>query len=851
MPFSLWFSRVVGCVTLALALAEHGFAADTPSPPDLLDWPHWRGPEMNGISREKGLVASWSPEGENLLWKSEEIGTRSTPVVMNGKLYTLCRNHPESTKEGEKIVCVDAATGQKLWENAFNVFLTDVPAERVGWSCVVGDPETGNLFALGVCGYFQAIDGKTGKTLWSHAMSEEFGMIHTYGGRTNMPLVFEDQVMISGVMTGWGEYAVPAHRFVAFDKLNGQAVWISSTRLRPKDTTYSSPVLATFNGQRAIVFGAGDGSVYAMQPRTGKILWTYDASLKGINTTPLVVGNTVYCGFGEESYTNPTIMGGVFALDGTGKGNITNTDKVLWSLPAIPVSRAAPLLVKDRLYVVDESATLFVIDSATGKQIAKQKLGLEMFGSPLYADGKIFVGVADGRWYSLEPTEKGVKIVHRLRLEGQAIRGSPIVSHGRLYVPTNAAIYCIGQKDQVASADPRPTAEPETAAIADQTPAQLQIVPVESLLRPGQKQTFGVRLYNAQGRYLDAATRAARAKFEVTGPGQIDEAGSFTTPAGELAHSAGSVTAKVGELKGTARVRTIPRLRWNFDFSNGEVPVTWIGLAYRHIVIDEDFHNALKAKDPRAARLYVYLLTAFVNGGQPTATFQDAPPRLAWTDFLRYFSLDGDGKPLSVDAAKKEFDAGLETLRGEQFLEKWEWSQDASGTPTLTVARGPRKILGNAVLCKISTIPLGTRSQGWMGQPDLHDYTIQLDVKGATRNEKMPSMGAVNQRYTLDLIGPSQELQIRSWTSLLDLRFARTIPFAWKPDVWYSMKFQSENKGGQALLRGKVWPRGEPEPATWTIEAADATPNVVGSPGLFGNASDAEVFIDNIQVTGK
>ena len=63
------------------------------------------------------------------------------------------------------------------------------------------------------------------------------------------------------------------------------------------------------------------------------------------------------------------------------------------------------------------------------------------------------------------------------------------------------------------------------------------------------------------------------------------------------------------------------------------------------------------------------------------------------------------------------------------------------------------------------------------------------------------------------------------------MRFAKTIPFAWKPDVWYTMKFQSENKDGKAILRGKVWPRGEAEPAEWTIEAADETPNVIGSPG--------------------
>ena len=86
---------------------------------------------------------------------------------MNGKLYVLCRSEPGTTREGEKVVCADAATGKILWENMFNVYLSDVPDTRVGWSNVVGDPETGHIYALGVCDYFQCIDGETGKTLWS------------------------------------------------------------------------------------------------------------------------------------------------------------------------------------------------------------------------------------------------------------------------------------------------------------------------------------------------------------------------------------------------------------------------------------------------------------------------------------------------------------------------------------------------------------------------------------------------------------------------------------------------------------------------------------------------------------
>ena len=159
----------------------------------------------------------------------------------------------------------------------------------------------------------------------------------------------------------------------------------------------------------------------------------------------------------------------------------------------------------------------------------------------------------------------------------------------------------------------------------------------------------------------------------------------------------------------------------------------------------------------------------------------------------------------------------------------------------------PAMVKNESALVKVSTIPKGTRSQSWMGWTDLHDYTVQ-PLSWPEQDGSLPDMGLINQRYTLDLQG-AQRLQIRSWTPRLELRFAKTVKMEWTPDVWYRMKLQSENAGGKVILRGKVWPRDSAEPAEWQIEAADGTPNTHGSPGLFGNATDAQFYIDNVMVT--
>ena len=106
-------------------------------------------------------------------------------------------------------------------------------------------------------------------------------------------------------------------------------------------------------------------------------------------------------------------------------------------------------------------------------------------------------------------------------------------------------------------------------------------------------------------------------------------------------------------------------------------------------------------------------------------------------------------------------------------------------------------------------------------------------------------MGLIANRYTLDLMGNHQRLQVRSWTS--DLRMARTIDFQWHPDVWYTMKLKVDVAGEKAIVRGKVWRTSDPEPEAWTITAEDPLPNREGSPGLYGY-SPVEIYYDNIKV---
>ncbi len=825
-------------------------SAETPIPEDPLDWVFWRGPRYDGISYETGLIDDFDPEGgpdRNVLWKRSDLGGRSTPIVMDGRLYVLLRAEPGTSREGERVVCVNAETGETIWENRFNVYLSDVPDTRVGWSACVGDPETGTIFAQGVCGYFQCIDARTGQTRWSVPLHERFGLLSTYGGRTNFPVICDDLVIVSAVIIGWGDMAKPAHRMIAFDKRTGDVVWFNGTRELPEDTTYSSPTLTVLNQQMSLVFGSGDGSVWSFQPRTGRPIWEYMLSRRGVNAPPLVVGPRVYAGHSEENLVGTT-MGALVAID-TAKApaelgaEITETAEA-WRIDGLTAGRSQPAPVGDQLWVFDDGAKLRVFNAESGEQVGDRvALGRMMHSSPLQADGKIYAFESNGRWAIYRPSEQGeVEVVSKGRMpQGEECQGSPSCSHGRIYLQTTGALYCL-QDPQKTPGVITPEAPPAEPSVSDDSqPAHVQLVPAEVLLQPGQSQQFTVRLFNARGQLLKTAEQA---EYSLDGPGQISKTGQFTA-ASNSPHAATIVSARVGDLEGQARVRAVAALPWSFSFDDNQVPIPWVGARYRHIILDDDLLQELQQANPTAAQLYIYFQSAFTNTQRPVQTYDNSTPQQRWTDLQRFLRTS----VTSLDQAKQQMEPALEILVKQGVLARREWAEVPNVGIRLIVAQGERSLQGNGVMTKIATLPKGTRSRCWFGPSDLHDYTIQADVRGAIKDGQMPDIGLLAQGYTLDLQGEHQRLQIRSWDP--QLRMAQTIDFDWQPDRWYTMKFRAAVEGGKAMLRAKVWPREQPEPQEWILEASDEVPNLSGSPGLFGNASNAEIFLDNIRVTAN
>jgi outer membrane protein assembly factor BamB len=162
---------------------------------------------------------------------------------------------------------------------------------------------------------------------------------------------------------------------------------------------------------------------------------------------------------------------------------------------------------------------------------------------------------------------------------------------------------------------------------------------------------------------------------------------------------------------------------------------------------------------------------------------------------------------------------------------------------------------GSKVLVKLANNPFAfaKRTRPFFGPSDLSNYTIEAEVRSKDIRRVMSDVGIVAQRYEMVLFGNHQRLELQPWQPEIQRTVKKEFP--WTKDTWYVMKLEVQAlEGSNVRARGKVWPKGQPEPAEWTIERVDPIGSLKGSPGLYADVPNAdpkggsEVYYDNIKI---
>src|SRR5437773_1458474 len=488
-PFAGPFSLLVGCQFAILSATHAG---------PVHGWLTWPGPDQNAASIEKNLPDK--VDAGHPLWTANLPG-QSTPVIANGRLYIMgyVGDGPELQ---EAITCFDAETGQQLWQHGYGDFLSDIIYHRYATSSPTIDPETGNVYMQGTQGILAAFTAD-GTKLWDLSMMEVYGRLTFPNGRTASPLIDRDLVITRGITANWGAHGPGGDRFYAFDKKTGELVWASAPGDRPTDNSFSLPVMAWLDGRRVFYASTGDGSIVCVNARTGDPLWRIPLFKAGINSSVLVHNNDKIIAI----YGTPYEPGQMVAMKiphatpthaGAGPVVVPRSEVELWS-NELRTSTSSPILVGDTVYLTSEVGNLAAIDANNGKILWKLKLGIEQRNAcPVYADDKLYVPILNepgqkeeggeeaaggrGAFYIVKPGVSGGEILSHVVLEGRCF-GVPTVYNGKIYVQTSRKLYCFGKQgnnsglSQEMPQEKRPAAGPA---------AQLQIIPCEVLLQPGQ-----------------------------------------------------------------------------------------------------------------------------------------------------------------------------------------------------------------------------------------------------------------------------------------------------------------------------------------------------------------------------
>ncbi len=808
-------------LSFALAASLHAAPKDKTTKPvapikattGALGWLDWRGPLQTGVSLEKGLPAK--VDAKTALWTADFPG-QSAPVIANGKLYIM-GYLGEGPNLQEGVACFDAETGKPLWKHLSNDFLSDIIYLRYATSSPTIDAETGYVYTQGSQGLLSCFTAD-GKLVWQHSLMEEFGRLTFPNNRTASPLIDRELVITRGITSSWGAHGAAGDRFYAFDKKTGELVWSSAPGDRPQDNTFCHPWLGFNEGRRVLYSSGGDSTLLALNARTGEPLWrtpVAKAGAKGgINASVVQYQDTIIVTHESENLdTSDVGRMAAFTIPAKVQPPTPQTPQIFptkelekWRNP-VGALASSPVLVGDRIYQVSGTGDLCAIDAGSGQVLWKKKLGIEQRqSSPFYANGLLYIAMYiaagndeaktgdDGEFFVVRPGEKDAEILSRTVLIGKCY-GSPIGYNGKLYVQTEKKLYCFGKKGASKGLAPAPKPEKWPAP----GPAkQLQIIPYEVLLQPGQTQRFRINYLDAAGFTVDGPADRANATWETFIPPtalvKVTMKASFSD--GDVltaeSPSAGQWKATVGDLTGFIKGRVVSALPIKQDFETFELKeTTGPGLGKEPIALPP----AEPGKPAPAA-------------GPTTWNVVEEPTAFAYP-------------PLWWNSARFRFEVRQSPGDG-----------------------------GTKAFCKTIDNKLFQRGQVFIGAPDMHAYTIEADVMSEGNKRKMSEVGVINQRYAIVLKGNAQLLEISSNQELYQ-DLPHTAPFRWSPGEWYRLKARVDAaKDGSGTIRAKAWKKTDPEPDAWTLEVPVKTLHTHGSPGLFGfSPQEQRAWIDNVSVS--
>ena len=387
------------------------------------DWPQWRGPDRNDLSKETGLLKQWPAGGPKQMWLFKDTGLGYAGYsIAGGKLFTM-----GARADKEFLIAVEVKDGKELWSTPIASTLKN------GW----GDGPRGTptvdgkfVYALSGQGTLICASIADGKELWRATMQSLGGKTPGWG--------YTESVLVDGkqvLCTPGGEKGA----IVALDKQTGKVLWQSGDFT--DGAQYASIISADLNGARQYI-QLTMKSVVGLNSTDGKTLWRADwPGRTAVIPTPIQRDGFVYVTAGYAVGCQMVKVGSGNQLTGV------YTNKVMKN------HHGGVILVGNHLYGHSDGPGWVCQDFKTGAEVwASKNLGKGAVG---YADGMLYLlEEGSGTVALIDASPQGWKERSRFKLEPQTTRRNPqgriwthpVISNGKLYLRDQELLFCFDVK---------------------------------------------------------------------------------------------------------------------------------------------------------------------------------------------------------------------------------------------------------------------------------------------------------------------------------------------------------------------------------------------------------------------
>ena len=424
--------KLLPLVCLSILAASTTLLAD--------NWPHWRGPTHDGVSKETGLPIKWSAT-EGVAWKLPlPAYSGSTPIIWGDTIFL---NMATANGTGDlELWAVDRNKQEVSWKRPIAGGNHIERKQNMSSPSPVTDGKT--VWIMTGVGILKAFDF-SGKELWTRDIQTDYGRFGLNWGYASSPLLHDNALYVQvlhGMKTDDPSYVL------RIDNVTGKTVWRverPTTAERESPDSYTTPALLRYDGKTEIVITGGD-AVTGHDPATGKELWRANVLNPQNNGAYRIVASpTITAGLIiAPSRNNPLV-----AIRPGGTGDIA-TSHIAWTFergPDVPT----PVSDGQYLYVVVDTGVVYCLDVKTGSVIyGPERLPPGTYSaSPILADGKIYVTTEqEGLTSVFKAGPKFELLASNSFGDGCSpyCLSTVAVSQGQLFIRSSANLWVIGQR---------------------------------------------------------------------------------------------------------------------------------------------------------------------------------------------------------------------------------------------------------------------------------------------------------------------------------------------------------------------------------------------------------------------